>query len=427
LKEKTVYVCKECGYESPKWFGKCPVCGSWNSAVEMKKQKGRKSSPSPLVKLSEMTFSKAERIKSGVSILDDALGGGFVKGQVILLGGEPGVGKSTLALQIANSMSKSRYKVLYASGEESMEQVGIRASRLAINSEIFFSGEQEIEELLKITKDFDVLIVDSIQTFYSSEIGNVPGGVVQLKTLASKVVEFSKSNGTISILVGHITKSGDIAGPKLVEHIVDTVLYFEGEKTTDYRILRVHKNRFGPSGEVAIFEMGSEGLKEVRDPVLVDDILPFGNAVACVMEGTHPVIVQVQALASKSRIPSPRKSSIGVELNRVSAIVATMSKILKLPLDFHEIYVKILGGLRITDPAVDLAIAAAVFSSFVERELGKKVFIGEVGLDGRVRIPYGVAKRIEVIKRSGLKEVVGPFKEATISVKHLSDLAGVIE
>ena len=426
MKEKVVYVCSECGYESPKWFGRCPVCGAWNSAVEVKERRGRSSSPSVLTKLSDAKGIEVERAKTGMKVLDGALGGGFVKGQVVLLGGEPGVGKSTLALQIADSMSKFGMRVLYASGEESIDQIAIRADRIGIDGNFEVTGEQEIEEVLKLAKGIDVLILDSIQTFYSSEVGTVPGGVVQIRSVASKVVEFSKSNGAVSVLIGHVTKSGDIAGPKIVEHIVDSVLYFEGDRTTDYRVLRVHKNRFGPSGEVAIFEMKDEGLVEVENPVLVDEELPFGNAVSCVMEGTHPMLIQVQALVSKSKLPSPRRSSIGVDQARVSALIATMSKVLKLPLEYHEVYVKILGGLRVTDPAVDLAIVAAIFSSFVERELGRKVFMGEVGLDGRVRVPYGLGRRIELAGRSGFEEIVGPFDEASIVVRHLSDLSGVI-
>ena len=421
-----VYVCSECGYESPKWFGRCPVCGAWNSAVEVKERRGRSSSPSVLMKLSDAKGVEFERIKTGIKVLDNALGGGFVKGQVILLGGEPGVGKSTLALQMADSMSESGMKVLYASGEESVDQIAIRAERIDVEGNFDITGEQEIEEVLKLAKGADVLILDSIQTFYSSEIGTVPGGVVQLRSVTSKIVEFSKSTGAISVLIGHVTKSGDIAGPKIVEHIVDSVLYFEGDRTTDYRILRVHKNRFGPSGEVAMFEMRDKGLVEIENPVLVDEELPFGNAVACVMEGTHPVLIQVQALVSKSKLPSPRRNSVGVDQARVSALIATMSKILKLPLEYHEVYVKILGGLRVTDPAVDLAVVAAIFSSFVERELGRKVFIGEVGLDGRVRVPHGLGRRVELARRSGFDEIVGPFEEASVVVRHLSDLSGVI-
>ena len=426
MKEKVVYVCSECGYESPKWFGRCPVCGAWNSAVEMRERRGREDSPSVLIKLSSAKGREVERIKTGIGVLDGAIGGGFVKGQVVLLGGEPGVGKSTLALQIADSMSRYGLKVIYASGEESIDQIAIRAERIGIDGNFDVTGEQEIEEVLKLSKGADVLILDSIQTFYSSEVGTVPGGVVQIRSVASKVVEFSKSTGAVSILIGHVTKSGDIAGPKIVEHIVDSVLSFEGDRTTDYRILRVHKNRFGPSGEVAIFEMKDTGLSEVENPVLVDEELPFGNAVSCVMEGTHPMLVQVQALVSKSKLPSPRRNSIGVDQARISALIATMSKILKLPLEYHEVYVKILGGLRITDPAVDLAVVAAIFSSFLEKELGRRVFIGEVGLDGKVRVPYGIGRRIELAERSGFDGIVGPFEEASVVVRHLSDLSEVI-
>ncbi len=427
MKGKTVFVCSVCGYESPKWFGRCPVCGAWNSAVEVKAEgKGREVSPSSLRSIEEIKGERAQRMESGFGMLDLALGGGFVKGQVLLLGGEPGVGKSTLALQMADSLAKKGIKVLYASGEESLEQIGLRADRIGVESEVLVSDEQEIESLLERAKGYDFLIVDSIQTFYSSEIGTVPGGVVQLRSVTSKIVEFSKKSGTVSILIGHITKSGDIAGPKILEHIVDTVLYFEGERSTGYRILRVHKNRFGPSGEVVLFEMTGKGLREVENPVIVDDELPFGNAIACVMEGYHPFVVQVQALVSKSKVPSPRRSSVGVDHNRLSALVATMSKVLKLPLDFHDVYVKVLGGLKVMDPAVDLAVAAAILSSFLEMEAGRVVFMGEVGLDGRIRPPHGIQRRLDLLRRVGFERVAGPFEGVTDSVRHLSDLSGVI-
>ena len=428
MKEKVVYVCDKCGYESPKWFGRCPVCGAWNSAVEVKKvEKRGKSSPSSLTKLSQIDVENDDRIRTGENVIDSILGGGFVKGQVVLLGGEPGIGKSTLALQMADHLVKNGKKVLYASGEESSKQIKMRASRIRASGDIFLSSDQDIDSVLKSASEMDFLVIDSIQTFYDSDISTVPGGIAQLRSVTSKIVEFSKRNSVVSLIIGHITKSGDIAGPKIIEHVVDTVLYFEGERTTDYRLLRVYKNRFGPSGEVGIFEMREDGLFGIENPVFVGEDLPFGNAVACVVEGSHPLIIQVQALVSRSKVPSPRRSSIGVEHGRVSAIIATMSKILKLPLDFHDVYVKVLGGLRITDPAVDLAISAAVFSSLVEMEIGRTVFIGEVGLDGMVRPPYSLKRRLETLKKSGFDEVAGNFDEATTRIKSLSNLSEVIK
>ena len=428
MKERVVYVCDRCGYESPKWFGRCPSCGAWNSAVEVKKSEKRgKSSPSSLMKLSQISVESDDRLETGDSVIDSILGGGFVKGQVVLLGGEPGIGKSTLALQIANHLVENGKRVLYASGEESAKQIKIRASRINVSGDILVTNDQDIDSVLKSVSGMDFLIIDSVQTFYDSDVGSIPGGIAQIRSVTSKVVEFSKKNSVVSLIIGHITKSGDIAGPKIIEHIVDTVLYFEGERTTDYRLLRVYKNRFGPSGEVGIFEMREEGLLGIENPVFVGEDLPFGNAVACVVEGSHPLIVQIQALVSKSRVPSPRRNSVGVDHNRVSAIIATMSKILKLPLDFHDVYVKVLGGLRITDPAVDLAISAAVFSSLIEMDIGRTVFMGEVGLDGMIRTPYSLRRRLETLKKSGFDELAGNFEEATMKVRSLSNLSEVIK
>ncbi|MCD6450425.1 MAG: DNA repair protein RadA [Thermotogaceae bacterium] len=404
------FVCENCGYESPKWFGRCPVCGQWNTAKEVIKGigKGSKSPLPSLIYLSKNQIENQIRISSNIDELDRILGGGFVKGQAILLGGEPGIGKSTLALQISDKATEKGLKVLYASGEESIDQIFYRAKRIDVSSEIVITTEQNIDTISEVAKDFDLLIIDSIQTFYTPDLGSIPGSISQIRAVTGKMVKAAKENQTVILLIGHITKSGDIAGPKIVEHMVDTVLYFEGERTTDYRIIRVFKNRFGPSGEIAIFEMTSKGLNAVKNPVFIEDDIPFGNAIACVLEGSKPIIVQVQALVSRSKIPSPRRTAVGIDITRVNAVVAVMSKLLKLPLDMHEIYVKILGGMRITDPGLDLAISSAILSSLLEKELSKIVFIGEVGLDGKIRLPFATNKRIETVVQSGFKEVAAP-------------------
>jgi len=428
LKKVKVFVCENCGYESPKWFGRCPVCGEWNTAREVVKESGKGSlSPLPsLFYLSQDQIESQIRFSSNIDELDQILGGGFVKGQVVLLGGEPGIGKSTLALQISDKAAESNLKVLYASGEESIEQIFHRAKRIGVNSQIAFTTEQNIDAVSEAAKNFDVVIVDSIQTFYTSDIGSIPGGVSQIRAVTGKMVKVAKENQTVVILIGHITKSGDIAGPKIVEHIVDTVLYFEGERTTDYRILRVFKNRFGPSGEIAMFEMSSKGLNVVKNPVFIEDDIPFGNAIACVLEGSKPMIVQVQALVSRSKLPSPRRTAVGIDMTRINAIVAVMSKLLKLPLDMHEIYVKILGGMKITDPGLDLAISSAILSSLLEKELSKVVFIGEVGLDGKIRPPFAMNKRFETIFKSGFKEIAAPTDHEGLVVHKVKSLIDLI-
>ena len=428
MKKVRVFVCENCGYESPKWFGKCPICGKWNTAKEIFREIGKgSSSPLPsLFYLSQDNVESQIRFSSNIDELDRILGGGFVKGQVILLGGEPGIGKSTLALQISDKAAAKDFKVLYATGEESIEQIFHRSKRIGVKSKIAFTTEQNIDAVSKVAKGFDVVIIDSIQTFYTPELGNVPGGVSQIRAVAGKMIKIAKENQTVVILIGHITKSGDIAGPKIVEHMVDTVLYFEGERTTDYRVLRVFKNRFGPSGEIAIFEMLSKGLNVVKNPVFIEDDIPFGNAVACVLEGSKPMIVQVQALVSRSKLPSPRRTAVGIDMTRVNAIVAVMSKLLKLPLDMHEIYVKILGGMRITDPGLDLAISAAILSSLLEKELSKVVFIGEVGLDGKIRPPFAMNKRFETVIKSGFKEIATPVKYNGLVVHEIKNLTDLI-
>ncbi len=409
MKEKYVYICENCGYESPKWFGRCPVCGKWDSAKKVAINVGGDIPHVDLIKLSSSDV-KMKRLKTGYKVLDEILGGGFVEGQVVLLGGEPGVGKSTLALQISESMSDGS-EVIYASGEESIEQLSMRAKRVGVIGEgIFVSTEQNVNALFKTVEEKSpvLVILDSIQTFYSDELGTTPGGISQLRAVVSKAVEFAKRSGSVVLLIGHVTKSGDIAGPKVVEHMVDTVIYFEGEKITDYRIIRVFKNRFGPSGGIAVFEMTGKGLKAVENPVFVDNSVLPGNALACVIEGNRAMVVQIQALVSKSKMPSPRRNSVGLDANRLNSIVAVMSKKLKIPLDLHEIYVGVLGGIRITDPGVDLAVAMAIFSSFLEKSLKSKVAMGELGLDGRVRIPYGLKKRLDALSKVGFKDLILP-------------------
>ncbi len=409
MKEKYVYICENCGYESPKWFGRCPVCGKWDSAKKVAINVGGDIPHVDLIKLSSSDV-KMKRLKTGYKVLDEILGGGFVEGQVVLLGGEPGVGKSTLALQISESMSDGS-EVIYASGEESIEQLSMRAKRVGVIGEgIFVSTEQNVSALFKTVEEKSpvLVILDSIQTFYSDELETTPGGISQLRAVVSKAVEFAKRSGSVVLLIGHVTKSGDIAGPKVVEHMVDTVIYFEGEKITDYRIIRVFKNRFGPSGGIAVFEMTGKGLKAVENPVFVDNSVLPGNALACVIEGNRAMVVQIQALVSKSKMPSPRRNSVGLDANRLNSIVAVMSKKLKIPLDLHEIYVGVLGGIRITDPGVDLAVAMAIFSSFLEKSLKSKVAMGELGLDGRVRIPYGLKKRLDALSKVGFKDLILP-------------------
>ncbi|ABV33356.1 MULTISPECIES: DNA repair protein RadA [Pseudothermotoga] len=421
MKEKERFICKSCGYESIKWFGKCPQCGEWNTAVE--------ATSKPLERIVDLVNLKdvlksvnSTRLTTGFTELDASLCSGIVPGQVLLLGGEPGVGKSTLALEICAWFSKNGYKSLYVSAEESVDQLAIRARRLACENldGITVCSDNDIDSVLQIiNEDYSLIVVDSLQTMYSEEVGTYPGSVVQVRVCAEKIISKCKELSIPSILIAHITKSGEISGPKLVEHLVDTVIYFEGEKTTELRILRVIKNRFGPSGEIAVFEMRDDGLKQLCDPVFFDltDQLP-GNCLSCVIEGSRAFVVQIQALVSRSRSNMPRRVSNGFDMTRLLLLIATIGKHMRLPVESHDVYVNVLGGLRITDTAVDAAVVGAILSSMMEKPIEKTSVIGEVSLDGRIKPVYRMRSRIDSLKRAGIQSVIVP-KSVDLSDKNL--------
>lgn len=425
MKQHTSYVCQQCGYETASWYGKCPECGSWNTLVETIKAPLRPSKedsglrgvgPVKLQKLSEVRHIEKNRVKSGFNEFDRVVGGGIVPGSVTLLAGDPGIGKSTLLLHVI-----AKTGGLYVSGEESAEQVKLRAKRLGIdgtniqilaetNVETIIAG---MEMLLKDEKSNKLVVVDSIQTLYSSDLEGMAGSVGQIRHTAELLIAESKSRGIPVVIIGHVTKEGAIAGPKVLEHMVDTVLYLEGERFANARILRTLKNRFGAIEEVGIFEMAESGLIEVTNPsalFLQDRVKNVpGSVVTVILEGTRPMLVEIQALAVPSQLPMPRRIGNGVEYNRLQLVVAILTKRLSLPLSNFDIFVNVSGGLKIEEPAADLAIGLAIVSSFQNKPLDPKTAVfGELGLLGEVRRVNSEERRIRESKRLGFSIVISP-------------------
>jgi DNA repair protein RadA/Sms len=425
-KVKTFYQCQSCGYTSPKWLGKCPDCGEWNTLVEERKETvpSRLDFPVHLKKsepqlLSSIKAGYGERTSTGIKELDRVLGGGVVTGSVVLVGGDPGIGKSTLLLQALSGISRNG-QVLYVSGEESPEQIKIRAERLSINteeivllSEISLRGI--IDTALKLVPK--AMVVDSIQTVFTEELLSAPGSVSQVRESAAKLMIFAKRSDVPIFLVGHVTKEGAIAGPRVLEHIVDTVLYFEGDRGHSYRILRTVKNRFGSTNEIGIFEMSDAGLLEVENPselfLLGRPVNVSGSTVVASLEGTRPLMVEIQSLVSQSNFGMPRRTTIGVDFNRVNLLVAVLEKRAGLLLGGMDIFVNVVGGLRIVEPAVDLGIIATIASSLKEIPIDPRTFVfGEVGLSGEVRAIAQAEIRIKEAAKIGFKKAVIPFGNA---------------
>ncbi len=406
-KNTTVFFCRECGFESAKWMGQCPGCHAWNTFTE---EPVRKSAPASSVKREQRPFrqartvlirdidlSESKRISSGMSELDRVLGGGIVPGSLVLLGGDPGIGKSTILLQVCRYLSEHGTKVLYISGEESLQQVKMRAVRMGeFSGELKLASEtdlSDIEELIREEKP-EVTIIDSIQTMYREDISSAPGSVSQVRECTNTLLQIAKQDGVTVFLVGHVTKEGTVAGPRVLEHMVDTVLYFEGDRSMDYRLIRAVKNRFGATNEVGVFEMTGEGLKEVLNPS--DYMLSgrpeqaSGSVVTCVMEGTRPLLLEIQALVSKTNFGLPRRTSVGIDYNRVNLLIAVIEKRAGLPLYEYDAYVNITGGMRVSEPGIDLAIVMALASGYKDVPVSDQVIVfGEVGLAGEIR---GVAQ-----------------------------------
>lgn len=421
-KTKTQFVCQQCGAVSPGYLGRCPGCGAWNSMVETLEDRrppterrpgGTSQAPQPL---RDVGSAAADRIRVPLVELDRVLGGGVVPGSLVLLGGDPGIGKSTLVLQAASALARPDAAVLYVSGEESAQQIKLRADRLGADADaLYVLSETDLDRILSAADKMEpgLLIVDSIQTVFSEEISSAAGSVSQVRECTARLMQWAKPRQTPVLIIGHVTKEGTIAGPRVLEHMVDAVLYLEGDRYHQYRILRAVKNRFGSTDEVGVFEMADAGLREVRNPSEAFLEERNGNAagstVAVTMEGSRPILVEVQALTSTTAYGLPRRSANGLDSNRLQLLVAVLQKRVGMALGTQDIYANVVGGLRIAEPAADVAVAIAVASSFKERVVDQRtVAIGEIGLSGELRSVNQLERRLSEAKRLGFQRAVVP-------------------
>lgn len=421
MKSKTVFCCSECGYETAKFLGKCPSCGEWNTLKEQKVFKdekksslSRETSVRPMT-LSEIKTDMSERITMDIAELDRVLGGGLVKGSLVLVGGEPGIGKSTLLMQVCQNVS-CKGKILYVSGEESEMQLKMRAERLSVTGDdLLILPETDIDKALSFVDETecDVCIIDSVQTMFSESVDSSGGSVGQIRDVTMKIMRKAKESGCAFFIVGHVTKDGNIAGPRMLEHMVDAVLYFEGDRNQSYRILRGVKNRFGSTNEVGVFEMTGEGLISVDNPSAAllsgRPIDASGSSVTCLMEGTRPILAEIQALTSPTGFGMPRRAAEGVDFSRVVMLIAIIEKKLGLTMQNQDAYLNVVGGLKVDETAADLAIISAIISSLKNKSIDPAtVFLGEVGLSGEVRSVPGISRRVSEAERLGFKTCVVP-------------------
>jgi DNA repair protein RadA/Sms len=427
-KRKTKFTCQACGYESAKWMGKCPGCGAWNTLTE-EIEPGKSSRKlaftasmnegvSKPIRLQDVETIQEPRIKTDNHEFNRVLGGGIVRGSLVLIGGDPGIGKSTLLLQISSQLASKNQNVLYISGEESVKQTKIRADRLRVDSSsLFVLAETDLEFITKSIEETQpsFVIIDSIQTVYHPDIQSAPGSVSQVRECTSELMRIAKSKGIAIFIVGHVTKEGAIAGPRLLEHMVDTVLYFEGERHHSYRILRAVKNRFGSTNEMGIFEMKEEGLEEVQNPseIFLEERSKgaAGSTVVASMEGTRPVLVEIQALVSPTSFTNPKRMGTGLDVSRITLLMAVLEKRVGLLLQNQDAYLKVAGGVKLDEPAIDLAVAVSIASSFRDiPSSATDVLIGEVGLTGEIRRVSRIEQRVQEAAKLGFKRVIIPEK-----------------
>ncbi len=441
-KAKTVFVCNQCGYESAKWLGKCPACNEWNSFYEEKVVNTTKTASSKVKSvptlLNNIEGKEIARTSTKIGELDRVLGGGIVKGSLILIGGEPGIGKSTLILEVCDKI-EGNGKVLYVSGEESAEQVKIRADRMKIKNEnIMFLAETDIDIIEEniLNMNPKLVIIDSIQTMYSSEITSVAGTVSQVREITARIMRICKANAITTIIIGHVTKDGNIAGPRVLEHMVDAVLYIEGERYFSYRVIRSVKNRFGSTNEIGMFEMQNEGMVEITNPssILISEREdnPAGSIIVASMEGTRPLLIEIQALTSFAVYGVPRRVANGIDYNKVTLLIAVLEKHAKMSISNQDAYVNVVSGIKITEPAVDLGVALALVSSFKNKSIPKDVVaMGEIGLTGEIRTINMIDKRLKECEKMGFKKCIIPennkkllkekYKLDIISVRNIGE------
>lgn len=437
--KKSIFFCQNCGHEESKWLGQCPMCKEWNTFVEEKVsvtrgstaavQQVRNAKDAKVVTLSSITTDDDERMQTGILELDRVLGGGIVPGSLVLVGGDPGIGKSTLLLQVCQKLSGQSRKILYISGEESLKQIKLRANRMGTFSEsLFLLCETNLEMIRHVIEEQhpDMVVIDSIQTMYNEEVASAPGSVSQVRESTNVFMQLAKGLNISIFIVGHVTKEGTVAGPRVLEHMVDTVLYFEGDRHASYRILRGVKNRFGSTNEIGVFEMQKGGLVEVENPseymLSGKPENASGSVVACAMEGTRPMLMEIQALVCKTNFGMPRRTAAGLDYNRVNLLMAVLEKRMGMPLSAYDAYVNIAGGIRLNEPAADLGIVMAIASSYKNRPIDEDTIVfGEVGLSGEVRAVTMPEQRVSEAKKLGFKRCIVPV----VSMKTIGKMEGI--